>query len=271
MREITSAHNAIIRQLEQLQRKSRARKKEGLFIIEGVRELGLAIKSGYVIQRCIICPEIFLNDGSAKPELIRKKLNLQEQTELISATAEIYQKVAYRSKTEGCIAFAKAKNHSLQDLILSDPPLILIAESIEKPGNLGALLRTADAAGIDAIILSSPVADLYNPNVIRSSVGAVFTTQIAISSTEETILYLQKQHINLYSATLQDSTTYTSQDYTLPTAIAVGTEDRGLSEQMRVAAKSRIIIPMNGIIDSMNVSVSASILMFEAVRQRQLS
>ncbi len=270
MKEITSPHNAVIRLVEQLQRKSRARKKEGLFIIEGQRELRLAVDSGYEINRLLVSSEIMLGKKSCTEAEVTDFLKLECSFEIINVTPQVYQKMAYRTGTEGCLAFAKAKNHNLNDLKLPSNPLILIAESIEKPGNVGALLRTADAAGVDVVILASPVVDLYNPNVIRSSVGGLFTNQIAIASTEEVIRYLEENNVALYAATLQDSSPYTREDYRDGTAIAVGTEATGLSETVRNAAKGNILIPMRGSIDSMNVSVSASILLFEAVRQRDL-
>ena len=141
-------------------------------------------------------------------------------------------------------------------------------EAIEKPGNIGAMLRTCDAAKVDAVIIANPKTDLYNPNIVRSSVGCLFTNQIAIATTEEAIAFLQQNHIHFYSATLQNSTAYHTQNYTTPTALVVGTEASGLSQAWRDQATQNIIIPMQGAIDSMNVSVAAAILIFEAKRQR---
>ena len=183
-------------------------------------------------------------------------------------TKEVYQKLAYRDTTEGILAVAKTKSLQLADLKLSENPLILVMEAIEKPGNIGAVLRTCDAAKIDAVIIANPKTDLYNPNIVRSSVGCLFTNQIATGSTEEVIDYLIQKNINFYSATLQNSTSYHTQNYTLPTALVVGTEATGLSELWRKKATQNIIIPMQGEIDSMNVSVAAAILIFEAKRQR---
>jgi len=143
-----------------------------------------------------------------------------------------------------------------------------VAESVEKPGNIGALLRTADAAKVDAVILANPVADLYNPNVIRSSVGCVFTVPVASATSTEVVDFLKKNDIDLYAATLQTSTRYDRMDFKKSCAIAMGTEATGLTQELRDAATENIIIPMSGEIDSMNVSVSAAILLFEAKRQR---
>jgi TrmH family RNA methyltransferase len=269
MREITSSHNPLIRKVEQLQRKSRARKSKGMFIIEGKREIMLAVKGGYHIPTILVCLELFFDSENHDEQQIIDSLELHASTEIITVPVAVYEKLAYRSGTEGCIAFAEAKPQQLSDLNLSENPLILIAESPEKPGNLGALLRTADAAKVDAVIIVDPTTDLYNPNVIRSSVGCLFTVPVAVGNAREVVDFLMEKSINLYAATLQTSDRYDLKDYALPTAIAVGTEATGLSEELRNAAVANVIIPMSGAIDSMNVSVSAAILLFEAKRQRQ--
>ena len=168
------------------------------------------------------------------------------------------------------VAIAISKNLILSDLNLSSNALVLVAEASEKPGNIGALLRTADAAHLDAVIIANPKTDLYNPNIIRSSVGCVFTTKIATGSTSEIISFLKEQNINIYGAALTASVEYQTINYTKPTAIVVGTEATGLSEEWLNNTTKNIIIPMRGAIDSMNVSVSAAILIFEAVRQRSI-
>ncbi len=259
---ITSTQNQFIRQLVQLKDKSRERKKSGLFLIEGVREITLALKGGYELETILFNPEIIsseqLNDLTTR------------QLDTIEITAEVYQKLAYRDTTEGILAVAKSKNYGIESLKLNTKnPLILIAEAPEKPGNIGALLRTADAARVDAVIIANPKTDLYNPNIIRSSVGCVFTNQIATGTTSEIIAFLKSKNINIYCAALQASVTYHTQDFTKPTAIVVGTEATGLSDEWLKNATQNIIIPMQGDIDSMNVSVAAGILIFEAKRQRQ--
>ncbi len=259
MKQITSAQNPFIKSLVLLQEKAKARKQSGTFLIEGIREIELAIKGNYEIETILICFEVI--DKSFNPSIFQS-LNT------IEISKEVYQKLAYRDTTEGIIAVAKTKSHKLLDLQLPENPLILVMESIEKPGNIGAMLRTCDAAKVDAVIIANPKTDLYNPNMIRSSVGCLFTNQIATASTEETIAFLQQNNINFYSATLQNSTSYHTQNFTKPTALVVGTEATGLTEPWREKATQNIIIPMQGEIDSMNVSVAASILLFEAKRQR---
>lgn len=260
MKQITSAQNPYIKSLIQLQEKAKARKQSGTFLIEGMREIELAIRGNYELETLLFVPEVINNLQSFKsPNL---------QIELIEITKEVYQKLAYRDTTEGIIAVAKIKSTQLSDLKLPKNPLIVVMETIEKPGNIGAMLRTCDAANVDAVIIANPKTDLYNPNTIRSSVGCLFTNQIAMASTEETIAFLHKNNIAFYSATLQNSISYHTQDYTQPTALVVGTEATGLSQPWRDEAKQNIIIPMQGEIDSMNVSVAAAILIFEAKRQR---
>ena len=192
-----------------------------------------------------------------------------KETEIIEISEEVYKKLAYRASTEGVIGVAKTKDTSIQKLRLkTENPLILIAEAPEKPGNIGAILRTADAAAVDAVVIANPKTDLYNPNIIRSSVGGVFTNTIATGSTEEVIGFLKNNNINIYTAILQESKSCYDQDFTKPSAIVVGTEHDGLTEEWRKNATQNIHIPMGGSIDSMNVSVAAGILIFEAKRQR---
>jgi TrmH family RNA methyltransferase len=244
----------------QLQEKAKSRKQTGTFLIEGLRELELALKGKYEIDNLLFVPEIISEAQINK--LYKNKI------ELIEISKEVYQKLAYRDTTEGILAIAKTKSFLLSDLKLSENPLILVAEALEKPGNIGAILRTADSANLDAVIIANPKSDLYNPNVVRSSVGCLFTNNIAIGSTAEIIAFLKERNINFYCATLQNATSYHTQNYTLPTALVVGTEATGLSEEWRKVATQNIIIPMQGQIDSMNVSVAAAILIFEAKRQR---
>mgnify|MGYP000388758388 CR=1 FL=1 len=258
---ISSIQNQYIRQLVQLKDKSRERKKTGTFLIEGIREVSLALKGGYKLETVLFYPELFseeqLND-----------LTIQ-QLNTIEISKEVYQKLAYRTTTEGLLGVAKSKENKLSDLKFETKnPLVLVAEAPEKPGNIGAILRTADAANVDAVIIANPKTDLFNPNIIRSSVGCVFTNQIATGKTSEIIEFLKSKKINIYCAALQASVNYNTQNYTNPTAIIVGTEATGLSNKWLENATQNIIIPMQGEIDSMNVSVSAGILVFEAKRQR---
>jgi TrmH family RNA methyltransferase len=257
IKSITSLQNPLVKQVIQLLDKSRERRKTGLFVVEGKREIELARKGGYSMDTIMICPEIY---GEIPSEM--------DTSRHVSISEEVYQKLAYRKTTEGIIAILKTKAHSLEDLDLRDNPLILVAEAPEKPGNIGALLRTADAANLDAVIIANPRTDLYNPNIIRSSVGCLFTRQIATGSTEEIISFLKKNNVSIFCAALQASEPYHSCDFTNAAAIVVGTEADGLSAEWLEKSDQNIIIPMRGEIDSMNVSVAAGILIFEACRQR---
>jgi TrmH family RNA methyltransferase len=263
LKQITSIQNPFIKSLVLLQEKAKARKQSGTFLIEGLREIELALKGNYELETILFLPELI-------SEMQISKLS-NRSIPLIEISKEVYQKLAYRDTTEGILAIAKSKSLLLSDLKLSENPLILIAEAPEKPGNIGALLRTADAANLDAVIIANPKSDLYNPNIVRSSVGGLFTNQIATGTTSEIIAFLKAHKINFYCATLQNASPYHTQEYTKPTAIVVGTEATGLTQEWRDEATQNIIIPMQGAIDSMNVSVAAAILLFEAKRQRNFN
>ena len=256
--KITSARNERIRQVLELQEKSRTRRALGLFVVEGRRELEHCLEAGYEIDSVFWCPEIL-------PELPQELIGDVPVSEL---TAELYGRIAYRGGTEGLVARVKARPHTLEDLTLKDNPLIVVLESVEKPGNLGAVFRSADAAGADAVIICDPLTDLYNPNLIRSSIGGVFTVQSAVCDSASAISWLTARGMKILTAQLQDSSWYYDVDMKGGTAIVIGTEATGLTEQWREAADAHIRIPMLGALDSLNASVSAAILLFEAVRQR---
>ena len=252
---VTSAANPKIKQLLQLQEKSKLRRETGLFVVEGRREIEHCLEGGFHIRTLFVCPEI-AGEAATLPEMV------------VELPESLYRKVAYRDSTEGVIAEVEYKSLGLEDLALGDNPLIVVLEAVEKPGNLGAVLRSADAAGADAVIVCDPLTDLYNPNLIRASVGAVFTVPTVVSSSEELIPWLKERGIRILTAQLQDSFLYYDYDMKGGTALVMGTESTGLSGRWRQAADAHIRIPMLGRLDSLNVSVSAAILLFEAVRQR---
>ena len=373
MREIiTSVQNPKIKELLALQEKSRLRRKEGIFVLEGRRELERCIAAGMTVRTVFVCPEILgggsagqtllqsstvspsrrgekfpphekksseffspllhhplaplsgvqknvlpggkrpeipaggsenvppdrmaLGDGSSAtpilptswvPSLFGSQSRLSRPANpeagleltpesssdlgpaVFEVSAAVYARIAYREGTEGVMAIVETPELGLERLNLPEKPLIVVLESVEKPGNLGAVLRSADAAGADAVIVCDPLADVFNPNVIRASTGAVFSVPVAVASSEEAIVFLKKNNIRILTAQLQDSVLYYDSDMTDGTAIVMGTEDKGLSDIWRKAANEHIRIPMLGVADSLNVSVSAAILLFEAVRQRQ--
>lgn len=265
-KHISSAQNPLIKKALLLKEKSRERKKTGLFLLEGMRELQIANRAQYEIATIFYCENILVD--------AQKNTFLQSFSadKLISVSNDVYKKIAHRDTTEGIIAIAKSKDHNLSLLKFEGSnPLVLIAEAPEKPGNIGALLRTADAANLDAVLIANPKTDLYNPNIIRSSVGCIFSRNVRMGSTEEIIEFLKKGGFQIYCAALSASKDYTTVEFNGPTAIVVGTENSGLSEDWLNNSTQNIIIPMEGEIDSMNVSVSAAILIFEAKRQRKLN
>ncbi len=233
--------------------------KLGKFIIEGRREIELAIVGGFELETIFIKENVFDENEIT---------SFGNFSEVILVSKEVYEKIAYRDSTEGIIAIAKMRDLSIKNLSLARNPLILVAESPEKPGNIGAMIRTADAANIDAIVIADPKGDIYNPNIIRSSVGAFFTTKIAVGSSAEIIQFLKNNSVDIFTATLQNANHYCDENYQNASAFVVGAEDSGVSEIWRNAAAQNIVIPMQGKIDSMNVSVAAAILLFEAKRQR---
>lgn len=261
---ITSTKNPRIKHLLALQEKSSLRRKEGLFVVEGRRELEHCLEAGYEVE------SIFsLSPNPISAEAHVRSFSPNGEGNVYLVTPQVYEKIAYRGSTEGVIAIVKAKQHRLEDLQLPEHPLIVVLESVEKPGNLGAVLRSADAAQANAVIVCDPLTDLYNPNLIRSSIGAIFTVPTVACSSEECIRFFQEHGIQILTAQLQDSRLYYDTPMTDGTAIVMGTESTGLTDQWRRAATAHIRIPMLGRLDSLNVSVSAAILLFEAVRQRQ--
>lgn len=258
---ITSAQNRKIKTLLALQEKSRTRRENGLFVVEGRREIGHCIRAGFRIRTLFVCMDIL---GKHDMDCILGDM----QPPVIEVPAALYDKIAYRGGTEGIIAEVEWKETELDDIILPDNPLVMVLESVEKPGNLGAVLRSADAAGADAVIICDPLTDIYNPNLIRASIGAVFTRQVVAASSEDALRWLRKNNIRILTAQLQDSEWYYDEDMRGGTAIVMGTEATGLTDFWRDAADSHIRIPMLGELDSLNVSVSAAILLYEAVRQR---
>ena len=255
---ISSLQNQKIKQLVLLQQKSSERKRSGLFVVEGLRELRHCVSKGYEIDSLFFCSALL---GESIDDLL--------VASSYEVTEQVYGKIAYRDSTEGVVAVMRMRHTALEDLQLSDRPLVVVLESVEKPGNLGAVLRSADAAGADAVIVCDPLTDLYNPNLIRASIGALFTVPTVAVSSEACIRFLKERGIRILTAQLQDSELYYDTDMTCGTAIVMGTEATGLTNQWREAADAHIRIPMLGQLDSLNVSVSAAILLFEAVRQRE--
>ena len=265
--DISSMQNPKIKRLQALQQKSSERRKAHLFVVEGRRELQHCVEAGFQVDTLFVCPELF-GDQGLEEFLGQMGLADLSETRCFTVSAYVYGKVAYRGGTEGVIAEMRTRELTLDQLSLSNKPLLVVLESVEKPGNLGAVLRSADAAAADAVVVCDPLTDLYNPNLIRSSIGAAFSVPCVACDSAECIRFLKSRGIAILTAQLQDSKPYYHTDMCRPTAIVMGTESTGLTQQWREAADAHIRIPMLGRLDSLNVSVSAAILLFEAVRQR---
>ena len=264
LQSITSAQNPKIKDFLALQEKSRLRREKGLFVVEGRRELLHCLEAGFSPRTIFVCEEIL---GAGEMEAVLGAAG--EGCTVFSVSANVYDRMAYRAGTEGVTAIMQARNLRLEELrFRNEEPLIVVVEAVEKPGNLGAILRSADAAGADAVIVCDPLTDLYNPNLIRASIGAVFSVPVVAASSAETIEWLRSRGVTIYTAQLQDSSWYYDCDMKKATAIVMGTEATGLTGIWREAADRHIRIPMLGKLDSLNVSVSAAVLLFEAVRQR---
>lgn len=253
---ITSKTNPKIKNVVKLQ-KSSERREQNRIIIEGRREIERALACGFVIDTLFVCNEL----GAQSSEL---KANVIEEVSL-----EVFEKIAYREGSDGLLAVAIPRYSDLKDFKPKKNPLVIVLETVEKPGNLGAVMRTADAAGVDAVIIADPRTDLFNPNAIRASIGTIFSVPLFACSSEECIKWLKENDITIYCTYLKASIDYLDADFRKGSAIVMGTESTGISDIWVEAADQNLIIPMNGIADSLNVSVTTAIVVFEAIRQRR--
>ena len=272
---ITSSTNPGVKFAVSLNRAT-VRKKTGMFLIEGIREIRLAVDAGYRFHTLYFCPEIAGKEVLAKPSAAADQPGtrnlvdaLAGEAQIIETTTPVFKKMVYRESSDGLLALAFRQNPALGDLIIGNDPLILVAESVEKPGNLGAILRTADAAGIDAVLVCDANTDIYNPNVIRSSLGTVFTLPVVTCSSKEALTWLKEKSIKIFTTALTASIPYYEAGFTGPAAIVAGAEATGVSSVWHENSDVNIIIPMFGKVDSMNVSVATSIVLYEALRQRK--
>jgi len=260
---ISSIQNPLIKKILTLREKPRERRREGQIVIEGVREITLAAHACFTLLTLLHCPDILPEENVT--QLIS---DTRVSCDIIEISREVYNRLAYRKDSGGLIACARPVKKTLTDLKLPTNPLLLVLETVEKPGNLGAILRTADAACLSAVIICDTQTDLYNPNTIRASLGAIFTNQIVVASSTETISWLQESKIAGFATALSGKSWYHEVDFSLPAAIIMGSEATGLSDQWLTSAEVLIKIPMLGKVDSLNVSTSAAIVIFEAMRQR---
>jgi TrmH family RNA methyltransferase len=260
---ITSTANPKIKDMVRLQQRSSERRAQGLIVIEGWREIGLALKAGATIQQLFVCPEVFLRSH-------REEDLALFSAPLIEVSSPVFEKIAYREGSDGIIALATPKQWHLQEFSCNQPSLFVVLEAVEKPGNLGAVLRSADASGASAVFVCDPLTDIYNPNVIRASIGCVFTVPVIACSSEDALQWFRANNVSLFAAALQDADEAFSFNFKNSTAFILGTEANGLGPFWREHADHIIKLPMLGKIDSLNVSAAASILLYEAVRQRNL-
>jgi TrmH family RNA methyltransferase len=256
---ITSVQNTLVKKVKRLTEKAAARKEEKRFVVEGVRECSLLQRGGFEVECFIVCREIYRPSPNYPIEF-------SENTRWVSP--QVYHAMAYREKSEGVIAVAFLKTTQLSELRLSKYPLILVAAEVEKPGNLGAMLRTADACGVDAVLVCDEKADVFNPNVLRSSLGTFFTNQVVVCSWQAARAFLHEKQVNCVAAHVGASKSCYEFDFTRGTAFVLGSEAHGLSNAIADSCHAHVKIPMMGKIDSLNVSVSAAVLLYEAVRQR---
>lgn len=260
---VTSPQNPRIKGLVRL-RDRRERDRTGTFLVEGFRELHRAIEGGVELQTLFVCPDLYL--GSNEEGLVAAARSAG--AEVIEVAESPFRKASYRDRPEGLIAIASQFEHSLESLEVGSEPLLLVVEAIEKPGNLGTMLRTADAAGAGGVIVCDPTTDPFNPNVVRASIGTLFTVRLAVASTRDAIEWLQDRGIRTVATTPDTSLGYTEADLTGGVAVVVGSEQYGLSDQWLAAADARVRIPMRGRADSLNAAMAAGVVLFEAVRQR---
>ncbi len=259
---INSLQNHAIKNVVRLQQKAPARKEQNLFVIEGSREVYLALQAGIEPVQIFFCSEVYSSEKeySIDISVIDKFIT--------PVTKDVYEKIAYRGDTQGILMVARQFETSLEDIRLGNNPLIVVLESVEKPGNLGGILRTADAAGADAVIVCDPRTDVFNPNVIRSGLGCLFTNQLAVCTNTEAQKWLRENGIKILTASLQAESWYHETDLTTPLALVFGPESTGLSQSWYDTTDISIKVPMLGKIDSLNVGTSVAVLIYEAQRQR---
>ena len=257
--KIVSPSNPRIKNVLKLKEKSSERKQQDLIVVEGLREILMAKENGFDVKTLFVCDDIA---GKKSKELVSSAHHL------VRISKEVFEKISYRENSDGLLALVTPKHLRLKDLKLSATPLLIVLEAVEKPGNLGAILRTADACGADAVIVCDAKTDIYNPNVIRSSIGCIFSKQVVAASSEEVLRFLKEKGVRSFAAALTAKNNYTQSDFSQAAAIVLGTEADGLSDLWLKSADEQIKIPMLGKTDSLNVSASCAVIVYEAVRQR---
>jgi len=261
---MTSLTNPQVKNLVKLRKSQRHRREQGLMVIEGLRELQRALQTNTPLQIVYYCPECWYKGGEQALLEELKRANIETR----ETGKPVFEKISYRSTPDGLLATAPLPVRRLEDLQLSENPFIIVAEALEKPGNLGSLLRLADAAGADALIVCDQATDINNPNVIRASTGTIFSVPIAECSSEEAIKWLKSHRIKILSSSPAAKIAYTAANLTQACAIIIGSEQAGLDKKWMKEADIQVTIPMHGLADSLNASMAATVLAFETIRQR---
>ena len=264
--QITSLQNPRVKDVIKLDKRS-FRDEQDIIVVEGFREVRRALDNGRKPIAHFFCPEFFQGENDAP--LVERSRELG--AEMFDCTRAVFEKMAYRDRPEGHVVLFHQTQLALSDLKLPPNPLLIVAEAIEKPGNLGSLLRSADAAGVHGVIVCDRCTDIHNPNCVRSSIGTLFSLPVVEASSADALAWLRLNGIKILAATPKAEKEYTEMDMTGGTAIVVGTEKFGLSEQWMKEADLQVRIPMLGQIDSLNVACATTILLYEAVRQRKLA
>lgn len=261
--KISSVKNDLIKDIVNLQSKSRERRNRNITLVEGIKEISIAAGAGVKFEKVLYCPDL-VSPGDVL-ELIG---NQNTDTHLFELTSEAFSRISYRETTGGIVVVAKTEKPELKDLSPGENSLFIVLESVEKPGNLGAICRIADAAKVDGVIICDPLTDIYNPNTVRASLGCVFSVNVVSAGYDDVKQWLLQNKINSFAAELTAAEFYHECDLTGKTALVFGTEATGLTDKWIHGADFRIKIPMSGAIDSLNVSASVAIMVFEAKRQR---
>ena len=259
---ITSARNPRVKTTLKL-RSRRGRDKQGRMVVDGTAEISRALAAGAELVELFVCDELL----SAEATQIRDQA-VRLKVPLLVTTPAVFSKVAFGDRQDGVVAVLRTPQHTLERLELPSNPVIAVLERLEKPGNVGAIVRSADAAGIAAVIVADGVSDLYNPNAIRSSLGTVFTTPLVAATSTETLDWLRREGFRILAARVGASTKYTDVDYRGAIALVFGSESAGVSSLWSSAEISAVSLPMLGAADSLNVAATASVLFYEALRQR---
>jgi RNA methyltransferase, TrmH family len=258
---ITSSHNPRVKRAAGL-RDHRQRQKEQRILIDGAREISRAFAAGVALEEVFVCAEL------CRGEEAQRLLKDLTAAELIEVSESVFSRLAFGQRAEGIVAVAELPRHRLEDLVLRENPVVAVLEGVEKPGNIGAVLRSADAAGVSALVLADPRTDLYNPNAIRASLGTIFSLPVAAAAATDVLAWLQNNRLQIVAAQVEGSTIYTEIDYRPPTALVFGSEAAGLGPLWSGGEVRAIRLPMLGAADSLNVSATAAVVFYEALRQR---